>query len=227
MIKILNISATIVFGLLVVTFLAGYINYGYFSQISKTPKLVIFGAVCYLICNNISTPFISVNLKRYKVSVHESIHIMVALLFGKQVIESRTSHNNGGHMKHQGGFNFPGVGMLISLAPYFLSYLVGIFILLKIITLSSISGILYFLIGFVWAFHLMTFYEQSVGFYFRNNRHQSDIAGSHYYSKYTAYTFILLMNLIINGMILLFLINKGYLVDDFLMSPVKVLKSFV
>ncbi|MDF1697848.1 MAG: hypothetical protein P1U56_18515 [Saprospiraceae bacterium] len=223
MIKILDRVAVIIFGLLSVVFTIGFFELNIMKNIINMPNFIFIGIVCFLICNQITTPFIAVNLKRYKVSVHESIHIMVALLFGKQIIESRTSHNNGGYIKHQGGLNFSGVGLLISLAPYFVSYLVWIFIGLKFIIVASLSNYVFFCIGFVWAFHLLTFYEQLIGYYFRNGLHQPDIVGSKYYSKYSAYIFIFLMNVLINSIIILILAGNESFVDEFVLYPLQLL----
>ena len=186
--------------------------------LKKFPLYLWLGIISFIIVNRIPHPYIAVNLSRFKVSVHESIHIMVALLFGKQVTESRTSHTSGGHMKYQGGITVPGVEMLISLAPYFLSYLAWALILLKDFTSSSIKNPLLFAIGFVWTFHLITFYEQSVGYYFRSRKHQSDISGGKHYSTYTAYLFILFMNIILNSLIVLNLTQPS-LMDDFMKAP--------
>ena len=216
--RIFNTVATLILTVLILSYIFSFLDLFHMKMFKKIGLYTWLGILSFIIVNRIPHPYISINLSRFKVSVHESIHIMVALLFGKQVTESRTSHTSGGHMKYQGGITIPGVEMLISLAPYFLSYLVWILILLKDFTSSSIKNPLLFAIGFVWAFHLISFYEQSVGYYFRSRRHQSDISGGKHYSTITAYVFILFMNIILNGLIVLNL-SQPSLIDDFLTAP--------
>ena len=116
--------------------------------------LLIYGAIVYFILWFLWLRY-SAMMRWFSTLEHELTHVIFAILSLNRVTALNASSHNGGNMNYQGYGNW-----IITLAPYFVTTLSLIILLILSLAKTSYHPTLLFIMGFSIAYHLQsTWYE--------------------------------------------------------------------